>query len=422
MMTENELAINGGEPAVTQDRPHFEWPEIDEELQRRIDDYVGDRPLSIDGKEGIYAELEEEFAAYHDADHALTTNSGTTALHEAYFACGLEPGDEVIAPVYTFLATVTPIFHNNAVPVLADVEPDYGTISPESIRQNITERTEAIVVTHIWGHPAEMDEILEIAEEHDLSVIEDCSHAHGAEYKGQKVGTLGDVGAFSLQGKKMVQGGEAGVLITDDDEKYQRALMLGHYRNRTQAEVDTEPHARFNETGYGLKFRMHPLAGVIANYELERLEERISLRNECLEYFTEQLESTSLVEPPKTKSHVHRGAYYGYKPRIRTDKFPGLSLDQVIEAMAAEGLKAKRPGSRPLNTYALFQEKPVGFTTYSPQRERPLYEEGDFPVAEEHYGKMVSMPPFLTEDKTIIDDYVKAFEKIEENIEAVKEL
>lgn len=382
-------------------------------------DYLDSEPLSIDGKDGIYDRFESNFAAYHDIDHALTTNAGTTALHEAFFAIGLEPGDEVIAPVYTFLATVTPIFHNNAIPVLADVEPQYGTISPTSIREKITEQTEAIVVTHIWGHPAKMDVICEIAAEHDLALIEDCSHAHGAEYRGQTVGTFGDIGVFSLQGKKMVQGGEGGILITDDDELYQRALMLGHYRNRTQTEIDRAPYTRFNETGYGLKFRMHPLAAVIANYELEQLDARIAQRTRCLEYFSSQLQELSLVEPPATKPDVHRGAFYGYKPHLLTDKYDDVTFDDIIVAMDAEGMKAKRPGSRPLHTYPIFQRQLDGFSTYNPGRSRPLYQRGDFPIAERHYSTMVSMPPFLTNERTIIDNYIKGFRKIETNIQHV---
>lgn len=419
-MTE-KLALNGGEPAVKKEKPHFDWPLLDEEDAEAVKQYLNNgEPISIDGKEGIYERFENRFSDFVGTEHGLTANSGTNALHESYFGIGLEPGDEVIAPAYTFLATVTPIFHNNAIPVLAEAEPDTGNISPESIRENITDNTEALVVTHMWGHPAEMDEIMDIANENDLSVIEDCSHAHGAEYKGQKVGSIGDVGAFSLQGKKMLQGGEGGILTTDNEEIYQRALMLGHYRNRTQDEVDMTPHSEFNETGYGLKFRMHPLATFIADRELNNLEDRIEERQEKLEYFTEQLEELDLVEPPKTRDHVDRGAFYGYKPRILLDDVEGVELDDFIEAMAAENMKAKRPGSRPLNTYPLFQEEAEGFTTYNPGRDRPLYDNGDFPVAEEHWSKMVSMPPFLTESYELIDQYVEGFRKIEENIDELR--
>lgn len=417
----DQLALNGGEPAVTRDRPHFRWPLLDEEDAEEVKQYIVDgRPLSIDGKDGIIADLENEFSNWVGTDYALTTNAGTTALYEAYFSLGLEPGDEVIAPAYTFLATVTPLFHVNAVPVLADADPVTGNIDPDAIRENITENTEAIVVTHMWGHPAEMDEIMDIAEKNDLKVVEDCSHAHGAEFRGQKVGTFGDVAAFSLQGKKMLQGGEGGILVTDNEEIYQRALMLGHYRNRTQDEVDLEPHAEFNQTAYGLKFRMHPLAALIARRELDRIDERIAERNEKLSYFTEQLEELELVEPPRTRDHVFRGAYYGYKPRVRTDTVTGVDLEDFIRAMDAEQMKAKRPGSQPLNMYPLFQTEPEGFESYNPGRERPLYEPGDFEVAERHWGQMVSMPPFLSEDEELIDQYVDGFRKIEQNLDELK--
>lgn len=416
-----ELAIHDGDPAVTVEKPHFEWPLLDETDAEAVKRYITDgRPLSIDGKEDIVADLEEDFADWIDVEYALSTNAGTTALYEAYFALDLDPGDEVIAPAYTFLATVTPLFHVNAVPVLADADPVTGNVSPESIRENVTEQTAAIVVTHMWGHPAEMDEIMTIADEHDLQVVEDCSHAHGAEYRGRKVGTFGDVAAFSLQGKKMLQGGEGGLLVTDDEEIYQRALMLGHYRNRTRDEVDRDPLADFNRTGYGLKFRIHPLAALIAHRELDRIDERIAERNAKLSYFTDALRELDLVEPPETQDHVFRGAYYGYKPRIRTDTIDGVNLEDFIRAMDAENMKAKRPGSKPLNRYPLFQRRLDGFSTYNPGRDRPLYEPGDFEVAERHWGQMVSMPPFLSEETELVDQYVAAFRKIETNIDQLR--
>jgi dTDP-4-amino-4,6-dideoxygalactose transaminase len=155
--------------------------------------------------------------------------NGTATLHSAYFAVGVGPGKEVIVPSYTWHATATPVLQCGATPVFCDIDPRSLNADPDDIERRITERTQAICVVHVWGNPAEMDRIMEIANRYKIKVIEDCWHAHGAVYKGKSVGTWGDIGCFSLNCGKAVDAGEGGVAVTDDPVLFDHMLLLGHF-------------------------------------------------------------------------------------------------------------------------------------------------------------------------------------------------
>ena len=163
------------------------------------------------------------------AKHCLTTGSGTAALHMALAAVDVGPGDEVLVPAYTFLATASCVLHQMAIPVFVDIEPKTYTIDPAKIEAAITERTKAIMPVHIQGCPADMDPILEIAKKHDLHVIEDACQAHGAMYKGRMCGTIGDAGAFSLNNLKNLCGGEGGLFVTDDEDILKKGDLVRYF-------------------------------------------------------------------------------------------------------------------------------------------------------------------------------------------------
>ena len=218
------LALLGGTPAVTTPAPHFTWPPMDADTEKAVVDQLH-TALSIYDRSGVIARLEDDLAAYHGVRHALLTSSGTAALYSMYAACGIRAGDEVIVPAYTFFATVTPLFHLGAVPVLADCDDD-GNLDPDDVAQRITARTVAIVVTHMWGTPAQGARLRALADERGLLLLEDGSHAHGA--------------AVSLNGPKPLSAGEGGFLLTDDDHTYRKALIHGHYNKRCRTEIPRE--------------------------------------------------------------------------------------------------------------------------------------------------------------------------------------
>ncbi|MBC8228775.1 aminotransferase class I/II-fold pyridoxal phosphate-dependent enzyme, partial [bacterium] len=193
----SKLAINGGDKTVTIPQRDG-WDQVTEEEIQIVTDMVRRGELSSSGG-GVMAEFEKEFAEFMGAKYCLSQNSGTSTLHSAYFAAGVGPGDEVIVPSYTWHATVTPVLHTNGIPVFCEIDPHSLTVDPDDLKKRITPRTKAVAVVHVFGYVANMDAIMEVANEHDLIVVEDCSHAHGAEWDGRKVGTIGHIGCFSLQ-------------------------------------------------------------------------------------------------------------------------------------------------------------------------------------------------------------------------------
>lgn len=418
----NELAINGGEKAIKTDEPHDDRPFTTEEEIKAVARYLqkgGSK--SIYGRSGIYQKFEDEFLEYHDMEYAVLTNSGTSALNSAFFAAGLEPGDEVIAPTYTFLATVMPIFQQNGFPVFADADPNTGNIEPKSIKKSITDQTEAIVVTHMWGHPVDMDPVIEIANEYDLTLIEDVSHAHGATYKNRLAGTMGDIACFSLGSTKLVSGGECGILITNNQEIYERATLVGHFRKRSEETVESEYYRRFCNVGYGQNYRAHPLAVVMADSQFSNIDEWIKTRQEKLMYLTDRLAEIPGVAPPVTRKNVTRGAFYGYKPAFVPQDFDcELNIEEYIRLLRAEGMDVKRPSSKPLHQLEFFQTHDDGYFARKHgnqwwKNHKRIYNDGDLTGAEQYYRNRLSLPTFTRQDKKLIDEYVTAFKKVHNN-------
>ena len=417
-----DLAILGGNPCVTvQEIP--KWPKISEEEIEAVVELLRNNTISIYDKSGIYEELEDNFAQYHGVKYALSHNSGTSALHAAYFAADIGPGDEILAPTYTFLATVTPILQTGATPILCEMDPETLAIDPEDAENRITPYTKAIVVTHMWGHPCEMNQLMDIADSNGLTLIEDCSHAHGATYKGRKVGTIGHIGCFSLEGHKAVHAGEGGMLITNNREFYERAVLLGHFGKRAKQEVRLQPYHRYIETGFGHKYRMHPLGAAIANVRLKHLDKENEIRAENMNWFSERISKIPGIRPPVTRNYVTRGGWYGYKPVYVAEDLGNMPMVRYIEALHAEGVPIKKPGSKPLHLLPLFQDYPMGLQVIGSQwkelkEESSIsYELGDYPIAENVYETLLSLPVFAEPAKPLLEEFAVALEKIAGNFE-----
>ena len=420
------LAINNGEP-IMKEKFKENWPIIYEEDIQDVENIMKKGEISYYGWEGKLEEFEQEICKYHNVKYALAVNSGTSSLHSAFFGINLGPGDEILCPTYTFLATVTPIFQCYAKPILCDCEEDTGNICPKDIEKKITEKTRAIVITHMWGHPCDMDKILEICKRHKLLLIEDCSHAHGATYKGKKVGTFGDVGCFSFQANKIVTGGCAGVMITNDQEIYERACLLGHFRNRSFDTVKSEKYSKYSNTGFGLNYRIHPLAAAMAINHFRDLDNRIKIRNENLNYLSLKInELNTCIKAPITRVNCFRGAYYGYKPLYYGYEKWGVPPEIYAKALEMEGFDVGIPGSKPLHLLNLFQGGEKDLYSFRGVY-RPLlnnyinYKEGDLPKSEYYYKHTLSFPTFTFVDKNVIDKFVEAIKKIDENKEELIE-
>lgn len=410
----DQLALYGGIPSVSVCQPHEIWPPqaTQNELLELCEQRQAD--ISIKGRTGIIKELEEQFLRFLDPKirYGLTFNSGTSALLAAYFALGIKEEDEVIGSVLTFHAALSPALMLKANIRLVDIERGSRCLDPEKLESAITDKTKVITVVHQWGHPADMDRILKIAKKHNLKIIEDCSHAHGSKYRGKACGTFGDVAVFSFQAAKMVFAGEGGILVTNNQDVYERATLLGHYRDRSKEEITTPHLQQYWVTGFGLKLRMSPLNAVIAKHALINFDKFKVGRHRCLNFFNERLADIHFIERHHIEPEIDMGAWYGFKPLFLPDKLPKVTFHKVIEALRAEGVEVSQASAPLLCTQPLYNLYPDDMF---PDRVAKIVQSAnEFPVASHIYDNCFSLPTFYDwdRDRPIIEQYIAAFRKV----------
>lgn len=407
-MDKTKLAIFGGECAVTIKRPHFIWPEITDNTKQAVLAQLNES-ISIYDRSGVLARLENKLTQYFNLAHALLTNSGTCALYSMFVGAGISKGDEIICPAYTFFATVTPLLFTGAIPILADCDAN-GNIDPEEIKKKISNRTKAIVVTHMWGVPCQMDKIQEIALKNNLFLFEDISHAFGAEFRGKKVGTFGVAAACSLQGQKTLTGGEGGFLATGTPDIFYKALLLGHYNKRCNNEIPKDfSLSSYSVTGMGLKFRMHPVAAAIVEEQLTQINNFLLGRELIARKLIRGLQGIPGIEVPSLDEDLKR-SWYSFVIKYKPEELGGLSRERFYEALKAEGcIELDIPNSTsPLNLLTLFQKPSALFPEYTFS-----YKKGDFPKAETFYLSILKLPVWHRAcDEKIVDQYVAAFKKV----------
>jgi dTDP-4-amino-4,6-dideoxygalactose transaminase len=309
--------------------------------------------------------LEAEFAAAVGARFCLATNSGTSALHIALAAAGVGPGDEVIVPALSFIATAQAVLHQGATPVFADVEPAFYNLDPADAARRVTARTRAIVPVHLHGLPADMDAVRALARRHGLAVVEDAAQAHGAIYKGRAVGTLGEAAAFSLNSTKNLPAGEGGLFVTSSEELYARAARVRFDGLEPPSKWDaTHPlddEADALATLRGFMYLPGELTAALARSQLKRLGETTARSQLNAARLSERLAELPGVEPPAVppdRTHVF------HKYRVRLDPArAGLALtpaalrDRVLEALRAEGVEAVLWQTAPLPSHPLFASR-----------------------------------------------------------------
>lgn len=411
-----KLAINGGEKIFKDDKEgKYIHPRITKEIEEAVIEQLHDT-ISIYDNSNIFGKFEKEFATYHNKKYGLVTSSGTAALWSMYDAIGLRNEDEIICPAYTFFATDTPIFFTGATPILVDCN-EYGNIKVEDIEKKITPKTKAIVVTHMWGYPCEMDKLREIADKYHLYLLEDCSHAHGGSYKGKKLGEWGDVAAFSLQGNKIITGGEGGIVITNDKDIYDRAILLGHYNKRCKKEIDPESAIyKYAVTGKGMKLRAHPLAIRIAYEQFKHLDEINEQKQKYAKLVMEQLKDIKgleVLEPQEGAINSWYALIMKYKPEFMNN----VSRERFVDALIAEGaVEVDIPNSTcPVNYLELFKYPDLLFENY---RNRIRYTNNDFENATKFYNSIIKIPVWETkEDEKIVYKYIRAIKKVCNNVE-----
>jgi len=350
------LAIAGGRP-VLQRSDYLNWPVITKD-DRRLVNEVLDSGIVAGGTAPQAAALEKEWAAYVGSKYCLTTVSGTSALHMALAACGIGPGAEVITSAFTFLASASCILHQNAIPVFVDIDPRTYCMDPAALEAAITERTKAIIPVHIQGLPADMDAIMEIARRHSLFVIEDACQAHGALYKGRKVGTIGQIGTFSLNNTKNLCGGEGGLFTTDEETLLKKGTLIRCFGD----EIDEVSHRRvYNASILGYMYRNQELPAALARAQLLHLDEHNAVRIANADALTRELGKLPGVIPPfcpPGSTHVYWMYNVRFDPKAAGVDCPSRRFRIAVEkALYKEGLLIGQWQTMPVPAQDLFQSK-----------------------------------------------------------------
>jgi len=346
-------------------------PVLDGNEEQYVLDCLRTNWISSAGK--YIAAFEERFSGYCGAKYGVACSSGTSAIHLALAALDIGPGAEVIIPCFTLVVSANMVILTGAKPVLVDVDPRTWCIDPEKIKEKITPRTKAIMVVHMYGHPCDMDPIKDLAKRYGLFVIEDAAEAHGAEYKGQQVGAIGDVGCFSLYGNKIITSGEGGLLTTNSVEIADRARLL-----RNQA--FEEP--RFVHRFLGFNYRMTNIQAAIGLAQCEKLEEKVERKRQIARIYTELLKDepdlTIPYEAPWAKN-----VYWMYG--ILIGQGFGVQRDELMRLLRKKGVET-RAFFYPMHRQPVYQGDDPRFPDVT----------GNYPVSDDLGRRGLYLPSGLT--------------------------
>lgn len=333
-----DLAMDGGRPVrSTQFAP---WPHFDaDEIESATRVLESGKVNYWTGEEG--RRFEEEFAAHSGCKYGIAVANGTVALELALHALGIGPGDEVIVPSRTFIASASCALMRGAKPVVADVDPNSQNLTPETIRPRLTTRTKAVVAVHLAGWPCDMDPIAALASERGLKVIEDCAQCHGATYRGRPVGSLGDVGAFSFcQDKIMTTGGEGGMVTTNDKTVWEKAWSYKDHGKSHEAVHNREhpPGFRWLHESFGTNWRLTEFQSALGRTLLRKLPRMLDVRRKNAAILTEGFTKHDALRVPQPPSHIGH-SYYKYYAFVRPEKLrTGWTRDRILRAIVAEGI------------------------------------------------------------------------------------
>lgn len=430
----SKLAIKGGAPVRTEKFPPYRT--IGEEEKKAVSSVIDSGILSAylgSWHEKFYGgeqvrKLEEKWASYFGAKHAIAVNSNTSGLIAAMGAIGIEPGDEVIVSPYSMsISAVAPLFYG-AIPVFADIEDTYFCLDPKSVEEKITSRTKAIIVVDLFGHPYSND-INKIAKKHNLFVIEDAAQAPGGMYNGRATGTLGDIGIFSLNYHKHIHSGEGGVIVTDNAQLAENLQLI---RNHAESVVGAKEHNTLVNM-VGFNFRMTEMEAAIALCQLEKLDSLLEQRIKNCNYLLAGLGQIPAISPAQTHEMAKHSFY------IQAGKFDsnlaGIDRNNFMEAVKAElpfmhlrEKEGKLIGCgyvKPIYLQPVFQQR-IAFGSkgypFTHADKNISYKKGICPVVESmHFDKLFTMDlahSFMSQKD--LDDIIMAFNKVWENREDLR--
>jgi len=340
-------------------------------------------------------EFEARVAELVGVDHAVATTSGTTALHLAGAAAGFGPGDEVITTPLTFASTAHAATYNDATPVFADIDPYRRTLDPEAVRQRITDDTEGLIPMHYGGYPADIEALLDIANEYDLTVIWDACNAFGGTWKGEPIGAQQDMAMFSFHPVKNITTGEGGMVVTDDDDLAKRLRRLRSFDMNYEPEGhEDEPWYQVTE-GLGYNYNVTDLQAALGLAQLDRLAEFKQRRDEVVDRYNEAFDGIEGIRTPPEPVDADP-MYHLYA--IEVNEAFGCSRTEFVNAMHAENIGVQ-VHYVPLHYHPYFQEE-FG------------YEPGQFPEAESVYDGLVSLPLHAEMDADDVDDVISAIKRL----------
>ncbi len=381
-----KLAIHGGEPIRT--APYPTWPMAGTREEELLLAVIRSRQWG--GYNKFVGEFEKLFAEMHDCKHAVTCVNGDTAIEMALYAAGIGPGDEVIVPAHSFIATSSAVSRVGAIPVFVDINRDTYNISPSRILEAAGERTKAVIVVHFGGIMADMDRVQQVAAQMDLVVIEDAAHAHGAEWHGKRAGSMGLVGTFSFQNTKVMTAGEGGVITTNDNDIAARARSYANCGRRQEA-------GWFDHFILASNYRMTGFQAAVLTAQLEKLPEQVRLRRQNADLLMKSVRTPG-IRFQSAPAGANVQSFYIVTGAIDETEF-GVRRDEFVEAIKAEGIPC-----------APFYAKPL---YKNPMYDNLAHRVEPCPVAEEVCGHSFWLPlATLMGGEEDVLDIMRAIEKI----------
>ena len=402
----SQLALLGG--PKTKRKPFPAWPQYDENERRALNEVLESRLWwRTEGAKTL--EFERAFARYHGAKHGIAVTNGTAALEVVMAALKIGPGDEVIVPDSTFVATASAVLFAGAMPVMVDVLSETDCIDPDLVEAAITPRTKAIIAVHLGGHPADVDRLCKISARHSIPLVEDCAHAHSSEWRGRRVGTFGVAGTFSFQASKLMTAGEGGAIITNDDEVEHLARSV-HDCGRMPGQWF------YSHYIYGSNYRLSEWQGAVLNAQLGRLDEQTARRHRNARLLDKLLGEIEGVTPQKLDPRCTRNGHYAYIFHFEPKAFASVPVEKLMKALEAEGIPCE-PGYPPVHSLDLFQNGAYRQRLGGEQRgQKHAFLEQPYPNAQRAFSEAIWIPqPALLGDEEDMEEIAGAIGKLQQN-------
>ncbi|WP_321777729.1 DegT/DnrJ/EryC1/StrS family aminotransferase [Sulfurimonas sp.] len=425
------LAINGGEKVRTElFEPYNLMGQEEKDAVNKVMDtgvlskFIGAWEDDFYGGSEIQA-FEREWSEEFGIKHTVSVNSNSSGLHVALGACGIGYGDEVIVSPYSMSVSATAPLVWNATPVFADISPNHYNIDIDSIKKNITEKTKAIIVVHIMGCPADMDEIMKIAKTYNLFVIEDAAQAPYSMYKDQRAGTIGDIGVYSLNYHKHIHTGEGGMCVTNNKVLFEKMQMI---RNHAESIVEAKGEIDLVNM-LGFNFRLTEIQAAIGRVQIKKLRSEVKIRQQYAEIFNKALNKYEFIDITKLEDRTH--SYYVQAFQFHEEKV-GVSREIFLAAVRAElqpvrtredeGVPVYGGYVKPLHLIPMFQKRKVYSNGSFPFNKNVSYDRGICPVVEDMHDKKLWTHDFVKSSLKEEDvfDLVKAYQKVCDNINELK--